>query len=223
LRIENFYSKLKYNIMKNLFILTFLSFTTIVGYSQSKERITKGDEAITWLGIDFSQLVFIGTAAQWEDAGEISTSELKNKYFNAWNQLVTDEPEKYDIAAAAQRGSVAYALKVTDKVNNNVDKDFFSNDPDDFYHLKESDISQLVRNYNFQGEKGIGMMIFAESMSKLRESASYWITFVDMNSKKLIFTHQVTAKTGMAIGFKNYWAKTIYNALKETKKNLKRW
>lgn len=208
--------------MKKLFFsLTFL-LTAAFAFAQTKEDITQGDAEITWLGIDYSQLQFIGSATQYQEAGEITNAALRDKYFTAWNNLVENEPNRYKVADAVSRTDVKYAINVTEKANNALKGNFFSDDGNDFNRLSESDIAKLVSNYNFQGKKGIGMMFFAEAMSKGKEAASYWVTFVNMNTKKVIVTHQVTAKAG-GIGFRNYWASTIVKALKETKSNLKRW
>jgi len=49
-----------------------------------------------------------------------------------------------------------------------------------------------------------------------------WVTFVDMNKKTVLFTKRLTEKSG-GFGFRNYWAKTFNNALKDIDKDLKKW
>ncbi len=191
-------------------------------FAQSKSDITNSDKEITWLGIDFTQLKFIGSATQWQDAGEITTSQLRDKFFPGWNNLFINEQKKFDVAGSINRASVNYALEVTEKANNTVKGNVFSEDPNDYSHLSEQQISQLVSKYNYQGKKGIGMMFFAESMSKGKEEGAIWVTFVDMNAKKLILTHRLLEPAG-GFGFKNFWAKTFFGALKDTKKGLKNW
>ncbi len=208
--------------MKKLILSLSLLFTSVLVFAQTKKDITEGSEDITWLGIDFSQLKFIGPATQYQDAGEITNAALRDKYFAAWNNLVENEPDRYKVADAVSRTDVKYAINVTEKSNNNLKGNFFSEDGNDFNRITESDINRLVSGYNFQGKNGIGFMFFAEAMSKGREAASYWVTFVNMDTKKVILTKQVTAKAG-GFGFRNYWAGTIIKALKETKNNLKRW
>jgi hypothetical protein len=51
-------------------------------------------------------------------------------------------------------------------------------------------------------------------MSKSREEASGWITFVDMGSKTVLRTFRETGKPG-GFGFRNYWAKAFLNILKD--------
>jgi hypothetical protein len=111
---------------------------------------------------------------------------------------------------------------VTEKANNSIKGNLFTDDPNEYTRLEASDINNLVSKYDFRGNKGIGMMFFMESMSKGKEEGALWITFVDMNSKKVLLTQRVTEEAG-GFGFKNFWAKTFVGALKDTGKNLKKW
>ncbi|HRO42150.1 MAG TPA: hypothetical protein PL009_04915 [Flavipsychrobacter sp.] len=188
----------------------------------SKADITNGDNEITWLGVDFTQLKFIGSATQWKDAGEISNSQLRDKYFPAWNNLFINEQKKYNVADAVGRAEVKYALDVTEKANNGIKGDLFSEDPNDYSRLTDQKIAQLVGKYDYQGNKGIGMLLFAESFSKGKEEGAIWVTFVDMNTRKLLLTKKLNEPAG-GFGFKNFWAKTLFGALKDTGKNLKKW
>lgn len=188
----------------------------------TKEDIFKESNTITWLGIDFTQLKFIGTAAQWQDAGEITNSAMRDKYFPAWNNLITEEPKKFDVPSAVHRSGVAYALDVTEKANNATKNNFFTSNANDYQLLTEDKVKSLVSKYNFAGKKGIGMMFFVEGMSKGKEEASMWVTFVDMGTKKVLLTERITAKSG-GFGFRNYWAKAIANGLKRVNKEYSNW
>jgi hypothetical protein len=200
-----------------LIILCFVCFNAVSVFAQTKADIFNGSTEITWLGIDFTQTKFIGSATQFKDAGEISSSEFRDKYIPSWNQLFINEQKKYDVAKAVKRTEVKYAMDVTEKANNAIKGDFFSNDPNDYKKLDEQKIANLVKNYNFQGKTGIGLMFFIDGMSKSKDEASGWITFVDMKSKKVLLTEYKTGKAG-GFGFKNYWAKSFHNMLKSTEK-----
>jgi len=185
--------------------------------AQTKADIFGGSAEITWLGIDFTQTKFIGSATQFKDAGEITSSEFRDKYIPGWNQLFVDEQKKYDVASAVKRAEVKYGMDVTEKSNNGIKGNFFSNDPNDYKKLDEAKIADLVKKYDFQGKTGIGLIFFIDGMSKSKDEASGWVTFVDMKSKKVLLTEYKTGKAG-GFGFKNYWAKSFLNILKATEK-----
>ena len=200
-----------------LLTLSFICLSVVSVVAQTKSDIFNGSSDITWLGIDFTQTKFIGSATQFKDAGEISSAEFRDKYIPSWNQLFINEQKKYDVAKAVKRAEVKYAMDVTEKANNSIKGDFFSNDPNDYKKLDEQKIANLVKNYNFQGHTGIGLIFFIDGKSKSKDEASGWITFVDMKSKKVLLTEYKTGKAG-GFGFKNYWAKSFHNLLKSTEK-----
>ncbi|HET9277331.1 MAG TPA: hypothetical protein VFN95_04075, partial [Flavitalea sp.] len=63
-----------------LITLSLICFNTVSIIAQTKADIFTGSSEITWLGIDFTQTKFIGTATQFKEAGEISSSEFRDKY-----------------------------------------------------------------------------------------------------------------------------------------------
>lgn len=209
--------------MKQAFLsLVALALSLQVFAQLSRTDITNGNEDVTWIGVDFTQLKFVGNATQWQDAGEITNAQLRDKYFPAWNNLFVTEQKKYNVADAVGRADVKYALEVTERANNSVKGNFFSDDPNEFNHLTKEKLESLVAKYDFRGNKGLGMLFFVESFSKGREAGNIWVTFVDMNTKKVLLTQKLTEQAG-GIGFKNFWAKTLYGALKDTRKDLKKW
>ena len=199
------------------FALCFICLNSSILFAQTKADIFGGTADITWLGIDFTQAKFIGTATQFKESGEITSSEFRDKYIPSWNQLFLEEQKKYNVADAVKRAEVKYAMDVTEKANNGIKGNFFSNDPNDYKKLDEQKIANLVKNYDFQGKSGIGLIFFIDGMSKAKDEASGWVTFVDMKTKKVLLTEYKTGKAG-GFGFKNYWAKSFLNILKATEK-----
>lgn len=208
--------------MKNLFVLALATLLSINVLAQKKEDVFNADVPVTWLGLDFSQLKFIGDATQWQDAGEITNSQMRDKYFPSWNSLFVTEKDRYKVADAIRRTEVKYAIDVTEKANNSLKGNFFESDANKFQLLDEQKVASLVKKYDFKGNSGVGMMFFVEGMSKGRETASMWVTFVDMKSKTVLFTQRVESKAG-GFGFRNYWANTFRTALKEIKSDWKNW
>ena len=185
------------------------------------EVLDDASKDITWLGLDFSQAKFIGPASQFKDAGEITKEEFRDKYTVSWNQLFIDEQKKFNVAEMVHRPTVKYALEVTAKANGNIKKEFFGASPNDFRTLDEKKIGDLVSKYDFQGKTGAGVLFFVEGMSKGLAEAGAWVTLVDMKTKKVLFTTFKTGKAG-GFGFRNYWAKSWANILKEAKSDFKK-
>ena len=199
--------------MKKLLLLVLLAITSFNGYGQTKSDIF-GTAPITWLGLDFTQLKFIGDAAQFKDAGTVTSKDMRSKYFTAWNDLIVKEPKKYAVADAVHRDNVTYATEVTQNANDNSAAEYFTQKEDDYQRLNEDAINKLVTGYNFKGKTGIGLLFFVEGMSKDKAEASMWVTFVDMGTKKMLLTQRMTGSAG-GFGFRNYWAKTFSNVLQD--------
>ena len=183
--------------------------------SKGEENVIRSKKPITWLGLDFSLARIIGAAAQFGGAGEVTLDELKNKYMPGWNLLFLTEPKKYDVAKYVRRDAVANKLEVTAKDNTAVDKDIFSINPSDMSRLRKADIEAQVSKMDFMDQHGVGYVIFIEGMNKGNERASGWITFVDMDTKKVLQTHRAEGSPG-GFGFRNYWAKAFLSILKDT-------
>lgn len=208
--------------MKRLQSLMLALLLSVNLFAQSKADIFDADKSITWLGMDFTQVKFIGEATQWSDAGEITNSQMRDKYFPGWNALFISEKDKYKVADAVRRAEVDYAIDVTEKANNALKGNFFENDGNLYHSLDDKKVADLVKKYDFKGHEGIGMMFFVEGMSKGKEMASMWVTFVDMKNKTVLLTKQMEGKAG-GFGFRNYWAKSFLNVLKSIKEDWKSW
>jgi len=206
--------------MKNLKFTWLIAFVLIGLSLQSASAQTKADifndsTPITWLGLDFSQTKFIGTASLYANGGAMTNAQFREVLVPSWNELFINEQKKYDVAKALHRTSVKYAIDVAEKANNALTaKEFFSNNVDDFKKITEANITEAVKNYDFKNNEGIGLLFFVEGMSKGLEKAGVWVTFVDMKAKTVLFTAYETAKPG-GFGIRNYWAKPFYTILKD--------
>jgi len=213
--------------MKKLFLL-FVGFLNVFIANQAfaqynKEDIFKANTEITWLGVDFSEVKFIGPATGWGDEGTKSPTEMRDKYFPAWNELILSEPNNFKVAEAVSKLEVSNAIEITADANAKMNKkEIFSETISDFQLLSENAVQDMIKKYNFKGKEGIGFLLVAEGMSKGREEASYWVTFVDMKSKKVLLCKRMLGKAG-GFGFRNYWAATVKNVLKSMKKEFKSW
>jgi hypothetical protein len=213
--------------LKWILALFLISVNAQILLAQSKADVFDESKPITWLGVDYSQTKFIGSATKGivanSNSGTVDNEEFRNEFTVQWNQIFIDEQKKYDIAKAVHRPSVKYAIDVAIDANKQLTKkDFFSNNPGDFKTLNEAAIAGLVKNYDFQKNDGIGLIFFVEGMSKGEESMGVWVTFVDIKSKTVLLTAYQTAKPG-GFGFRNYWAKPLFTILKDMDSNFKKW
>ncbi len=218
-------------------IALFAVFATTQSVSAQLTKADVFDESkpITFLGVDYSLTTFIGTPenksygfSPWtvvgsKDNGVVTNDQFRDEFTPQWNQLFIDEPKKFDVAKATHRSTVKYNIDVAIKANKALGKkNFFSNSPTDFHTKTEADITNAVKNYDFQNSDGIGLIFFVEGMDKGVTSEGVWVTFVDVKSKTVLLTTYQTAKPGGS-GFRNYWAKPLFEIVKAMESDFKKW
>jgi hypothetical protein len=66
-------------------------------------------------------------------------------------------------------------------------------------------------------------MFVVESFSKMNDEGSIWVTFINMDSKEVLFTEHLVGKPGGA-GLRNFWAGCVNNVItKMEKKEFEMW
>lgn len=190
-----------------------LSLSAFSSFAQKiSEVFSKPETPITWVGIDFSETKYVG------DPGTVAPAEMKG-LFSKINALTVNEPDKYDIGKAFKRSAaVTSKIEVTEAVNEKIEPaQIITPNMSEQNHLNESKIQGMVRRYNFPaGSSGVALAFIMENLSKTTEEETFWVTFIDMKTKSVLFTDKVTAK-GAGFGFRNHWAGGVYAALKEIK------
>jgi hypothetical protein len=211
--------------MKQLSTIRWATFSLSLLFSISLQAQTlkdffsnEGTNAL-YLGIDFTLNKVI-------DDANANVTDIRDRQYNGINDLVVNEPKKYDLKKAFHRNNdVDHDLGIVNdrNVKSNADE-IKSTNTSDFHRLKEADIQTLVNGYDFKGKKGLGILLVSEAMGKGEKAIAMWATFVDMNSKKVLLTDRIEGKVGMGFGFRNYWATGVLNVLKQIeKKNYKEW
>jgi hypothetical protein len=187
-------------------------------FGQTKGNVFNPDTQITWLGIDFSGAKFIGDR---ERLG--SESDIRH-LLDAINELMIKEADKYNVAAALKRKTVENAIDVTNEHNAELDiLSMTSAEGKDHIHLKPDDVDQIISTYDFKGKSGIGLMFNVESFNKVIEEGSFWITFINMGTKEVLFTERLTAPPS-GFGMRNFWAGSVNGVLaKIKKKEFENW
>lgn len=209
--------------MKKILLITFIFAITNSLTAQTSFSDIKKHHSWAWLGLDFSNTKLIGHAA-FSDP-----EKIVNDYLPKINILVFNEAEKYDVMKAFRMSNfyeedsedLADDLYF-DKINSNLSTDELFVDRD--YSLEESDILNIVDNYNFDKVKqDIALIFIIESLDKTGECATMWVTVINTRTKDLLLSERMTGKPG-GFGFRNYWAKSVFNVIKQiNKKKYKQW
>ena len=182
----------------------------------AKDIFNSTDMSVTYLGIDFTQARLINDAAA-------SATDLKEKHFPGINQVIVNEPKKYDLAKAFRK-TINNDISVTEKANATIDADKIkSSSSSDETRLTTADIQKVVNGYDLGGKKGVGLVFIMEGMNKAGAKGTMYVTFVDMATRKVLFTERMTGKAG-GFGYKNYWVKPVFEVLEDIEKSkYKEW
>ncbi len=186
--------------------------------AQRKSDIFNPEVPVTWLGIDLTKAKFIGDRERYG-----SESDMR-KLAEGWNSIFLKEPDKFNVARAIGRKEVKNAIEVTTDHNQHLDiLSHYTDNKDQFGHTTLSDVNEVVSDYDYSGLSGVGLMFIVESFSKPNGKASVWVTFINMDSKEVLFTEKMMGDPGGA-GLRNYWANACHNILDRMKsKEFARW
>jgi hypothetical protein len=191
--------------MKTKLFIFVLVFTYCVGtasMAQDKAR-AKSEKTIVWYGIDFTVGKFTLVV---EDPAIIV-----NQYLKSINTLIQMEPEKYDIKKWFNKSETSMDLDQVNERNAKIDPAGLVISDENKITL--DDVKNVIANYNTKGKPGLGLIFVAENLNKVKQTASYYVCFFDQDSKEIVDAQRFEAKA-VGIGFRNYWAGSVYNIMK---------
>ena len=168
---------------------------------------------ITFLGIDYSQVRLIGDHGH--GAGtNMDPTEIRDKYFNAINELIFNEKKKYDFEKATGESKITYDFKGVTDINLTADpsvmRNFSEHTPLNIYKLRE-----MVKKYKFTTPPNtIGMVFIADKMDRVEAEAFYYVVFFNTSNRDILFYSYVKGKP-KGMGYRNYWAGAIYAITKD--------
>lgn len=130
------------------------------------------------------------------------------------------EREKY-IEKALEGKNVTFSADMIKDMNMEIDMESrITNDESLYKHLDPTQAEQIVSNYKIPDDlSGVGLVFIAESYSKPEEAGAYYVTFIDLSTKKVLSTERMTGKA-KGFGLRNYWAYTFYKVLQEIGKKI---
>jgi hypothetical protein len=139
----------------------------------------------------------------------------------AWNNLMINEPDKFDVGEALHRPPLKQAVDIAIAHNESLNLKGTMTESE-ITHLNKEEVSRIVSSYNFGSNSGVGVLFVVDSFSKLAVESVIWVTFVNMDTKEVLFTKRMTAKP-VGFGVRNYWAGAIYKMLKQIKADYDTW
>lgn len=185
--------------------------------AQTLKDLFSGEAPLFYYGIDFTKAKLIDDAAA-------NALDIKERQYAGINDVVVNEPKKYDFAKAFHKSSVNHDLGAIQKKNSTINADDIkSTNPGDFNRLKASDIDGVIKGLDVGDRKGLGLVFVVEAMSKSQKEAAIWVTFFDIKTKKVLLTERLLGTAG-GFGFRNYWAASIKDVLNQIeKKKYEEW
>lgn len=195
---------------KLIFTLTL----TVIGSAltaQNAADVFKASE-ITWFGLDYSHLKVRGPLVNVGPSGFRDEKDLRDNYFEAWNNLVVSEPSKYNFWKALRVGNVPNDLSIVNKRNSTMNASNMLTEKGGEGIVDEALVKKTVGEYRSDRKDGIGLVFIMESLDKNSETGTMWVTFFDIGSRKVLFTERLVERAG-GPGLKNHWISPVSAAL----------
>ena len=209
--------------MKKISLLAIVMFLgTLCSFAQNVNDVFnyKSEDQFVWLGVDFSHMKMIGDFAQFESAGEKTPEQIRDDYFPGWNMLLLNEAEKYDFKSIFRRKSMFISVEEIMEKNSlaDVSEMFSYNAPN---YTKEN-IQKFVNELKLEGKEGVGVLLVAECLNKVKAEGVFHVVAVNMKTKEVLFSERLTG-AARGFGLKNYWAGSMYKVISIAKGQFPKW
>lgn len=205
--------------MNRIIGILFCAFLIIVStQAQTVQDVFDKGSELTYLGIDFTRVKIVGEPTS-------NTEDIVERQFLLINQKFQEETKKFNLPKVFKKSRVPSSIGEANKRNATIDPDqLLSEDTYDYQRLTPEDVTEVVKQYDFEGKTGTGLLLVAEGYNKTLPQISVYVTFIDMGTKSVIFTERTTAKLGSGFTYANYWLSGFKNLLDNIeKKELKTW
>jgi hypothetical protein len=184
----------------------------VAGTLTAKDVFTPEKNTFYWMGIDYSHV---------RVNCEMEPTEIKNQYFEAWNQLVLDEAKKYNIKEMFKLKEMQDDINMITSVNLQASTNDMAAETAPNYSL--SNVASFVGSYPSTGLSGIGIVFIAEYLGKKDKAGIYHVVAINLANNEVLLAERMQGEPG-GMGFRNYWAGSVYNVIllfEKDYKNLK--
>lgn len=192
-----------------ILILAGMMLMTLSTYAQNAAELFDPTVRVTWLGIDYSQAKYYG------DPGTTSKGEMVSG-FNAINHLIIAETEKFNISKFFKKNKLENDIQAVLESNEATDAEsIITYASSELIRFTPDSIQKYVGYLHFPERlSGSGLVFFAETLNKSTAEESFWVAYIDIPTKKVLFTERVVGKP-QGFGFRNFWAGGFYSVLKK--------
>ncbi|MCP4121070.1 MAG: hypothetical protein GY751_04900 [Bacteroidetes bacterium] len=204
--------------MKTFLLIIGIVFTQASVFSQSAQDVfTDPDLAVIYIGADYSRTSFVGYA-DFTDPVKI------NDYFiGAWNQLLVNEIDKYNVMGAFRITDYTIDIEITNLQNEKANPKTFvvAKAPD---RWENSIIDEMVGEYAIDSDNvpSVAFVWIVESLNKSTNLATLNAVFFNTQTREVIY-HKTLTGSGKGFGFRNYWVNPYEMAIKMIKKRYNTW
>tara|TARA_B100000427_G_C15409453_1_gene551328 strand:- start:149 stop:835 length:687 start_codon:yes stop_codon:yes gene_type:complete len=223
---------MKKQVVKLFFIISLISFGNIS--SQNLDEILRNPHyPIDFLGLDFSELKFIGNSG-------VSGYTLRNQFFGEWNYMFFSEKKKYNVGKYIKiykkrfptddrsknwlyraSMSVNYRTDYIEEINMQVD-------PKNIVLLKNYDlkdfsmqkIQEVINRYSFEFASPVGLTFIVNYFNWLSGESNIVAVFFNSETKEILFSKSFTGK-GSGRNFRNFWMNSIDQILPKLEKAIR--
>lgn len=189
--------------MKQLLVLLFLA-SSIACLGQSKDAL-KDLSSVTFYGIDFTRAKVYGA----------KEGAIQFKYtFDDINKLFITQPKKYDIGKRLGTDVEVTSLEAVNDANKTINTDELIT-TNSGYTLNEEQIAEVIKALPILSqEEKTGLIMVAMLLNKPEQRATYQIVFFNTKTREILYSAPTNGKA-RGFGLRNYWAGSVYNALKK--------
>lgn len=187
--------------MKKLILFLFLT-TSLFSFGQGKSAL-KEIQSIKFYGVDYSQAKVFGAA---------ETPLQFKAVFERINELFITEAKKYDVGKQLKKEVTEISLDAVNQVNEAMNPaELMTSERS--YSLTGEQIKAAIQALPIKKGPGVGMVFIAQFLDKSANMGTYQVVFFNTDNKEII-EEWVTEGKARGFGLRNYWAGSIYSALK---------
>lgn len=198
--------------MKTLKIFLLLFGITTLTFAQNHKELST--PTYVWFGLDYSNVKCIG------EEGFNDPANIVASFFDAWNDLMLNEEKKYDFTKAYYKSKRINDLELVTKRNDIPTASELVINHD--YKFEPGTLENIVKAYKSDEYKdAVGLLYVVEYLNKTERQASIHVVFFDIPTGKILYTNNYIEYAG-GFGFRNYWARPIYDTIKDSSRDFKK-